>query len=135
MDKDNQLGGIDAHIGGKIQVRRNLLKISQKKLGEQLGVSFQQIQKFEKGANRVSAGQLFEIAKFLQVDLVYFFDGLPLGKRQPGFAEAQAKIAAPAVADTREGHELHAAFARIKNPKLRNKIVDLVKAVADSGSK
>jgi transcriptional regulator with XRE-family HTH domain len=135
MDRDEQLSGIDAHIGGKIQVRRNLLKVSQKKLGEQLGVSFQQIQKFEKGANRVSAGQLFEIAKFLQVDLIYFFEGLPLGKRQPGFAEGQARIAASALADTKEGHDLNAAFARIKSSKLRNKIVDLVKAIADSGSK
>jgi transcriptional regulator with XRE-family HTH domain len=132
---EQQHNAVDAHIGGKIQLRRNLLKLSQKNLGEHLGVSFQQIQKFEKGSNRVSAAQLFEIAKLLQVDISFFFEGLMPAKKQPGFAESQSRIAALALSDTREGHDLNGAFARIRNRKLRKHIIDLVRAIAESEPK
>jgi transcriptional regulator with XRE-family HTH domain len=135
MSTEQQPSTIDAHIGGRIHVRRSLLKLSQKKLGEHLGISFQQIQKFEKGTNRISAGQLFEIAKLLQVEVSFFFEGLASGKRHAGFAEAQSRLAALAVSDTHEGVALNSAFARIANPKLRKRIIELVTTIADSSPK
>lgn len=134
MDADKQPTAIDAHVGNRIRVRRSFLRISQEKLGERLGVSFQQIQKYEKGVNRIGAGQLFHIAKLLQVEPNYFFDGLPAVEAgEAGFAEGQTRIPPAGIEDTAEGLALNHAFARIKSHKLRRKVIDLVVAIADSG--
>jgi len=131
-DEDKQQGEIDAHVGNRIRVRRTFLRLSQEKLGEHIGVTFQQVQKYEKGANRIGAGQLLEIAKLLQVEPNYFFEGLIDHKgAEAGFAERQAAIQFD---ETIEGVALNRAFARIKSKKIRRKIVDLVAAFAEAES-
>ena len=132
MSQDKQETDVDAHVGNRIRQRRNELRLSQEKLGEHLGVTFQQIQKYEKGSNRIGAGQLLQIAKFLQVDPNFFYAGLE-PPAAAGFSEGQANILAGAMDETLEGHELNHAFARIKSKKLRRSVVDLVTAVANSG--
>lgn len=124
-ENDNSL---DAHIGERLRKRRTLLRVSQEKLGEQIGVSFQQVQKYEKGVNRISAGQLFHIATFLKVDVAYFYEGFDDADRASGFAEASS----PALDDASEGHAMLRALARIRDPKVRSRLVALVEALADS---
>ncbi len=133
MDAEQQPSAIDIHVGARIRLRRSFLRISQEKLGEQLGVSFQQVQKYEKGSNRIGAGQLFQIAKFLKVDPGYFFEGLPAAKATDvGFSERQSDMPSAGIEDTTDGIALNRAFARIKSSKLRRKLIDLVTAMADT---
>lgn len=116
---------LDVHVGNRLRTRRAFLRISQEKLGDHIGVTFQQIQKFEKGANRISAGQLFLIANLLKVDVNYFFEGLNSGFGEP-VAESISGDRAAA-----EGVLLNRAFARVSSPKLRQTIIDMVTAIAD----
>ncbi|HMN73539.1 MAG TPA: helix-turn-helix transcriptional regulator [Rhodoblastus sp.] len=133
MSADQQPTVIDTHVGNRIRLRRSFLRISQEKLGEHLGVSFQQIQKYEKGSNRIGAGQLFQIAKFLKVDPAYFYEGLPAAKAaDSGFSERQSDMPTAGIEDTTDGIALNRAFARIKSSKLRRKLIDLVTTIADS---
>ena len=133
MTAEKQPSSIDSHVGHRIKVRRTLLRMSQGKLGDRLGVTFQQVQKYEKGTSRVGAGQLFEIAKLLKVEPNFFFEGL-IEHSQPevGFAEAQSMIAPIGIEETVEGMALHRAFARIRSQKMRRRIVELVTTIADS---
>ena len=133
MTQEKQLSPIDVHVGNRLRVRRTFLHASQQKLGQQLGISFQQIQKFEKGQNRISVAQLFEIAKFLKVEPNFFYEGLA-GAAEPGFAEVQSQLPSTGIEDTVEGMALNRAFARIRNAKVRRRIIELVTAVADSSS-
>lgn len=124
---------IDRHVGARVRMRRMLTGMSQEKLGEALGLTFQQIQKYEKGANRISASRLQQISEALNTPLAYFFKGAPTsdGVAQ-GFAESGAEE--NQVNDfvmTAEGLSLNRAFARIADPKLRKKIVDLVTTLAE----
>ena len=133
MDAEQQLSLIDTHVGNRIKLRRSFLRISQEKLGDHLGVSFQQIQKYEKGANRIGAGQLFQISRLLKVEPSYFFEGLPAAKTaEAGFSERQSDLPSTGIEDTTDGIALNRAFARIKSSKLRRRLIDLVKAMADS---
>ena len=79
---------VDLHVGGRVRMRRKLLGVSQEQLADSLGLTFQQIQKYEKGANRISASKLWDIARFFKVDIDYFFQGL--ADAQPGMAEGDA---------------------------------------------
>jgi transcriptional regulator with XRE-family HTH domain len=125
---------IDKHVGARVRMKRMLSGMSQEKLGEALGLTFQQIQKYEKGANRISASRLQQISEALNTPLAYFFKGSPAsdGAPQGGFAESGAEESQ--LSDfvmTAEGLSLNRAFARISDPKVRKKIVDLVTALAD----
>ena len=88
-ERESRPSPIDVHVGSRIRLRRTLLGMSQERLGEALGLTFQQIQKYEKGANRISASKLWDIARFFKVDIGYFFDGLG-SSVQPGMAENEA---------------------------------------------
>ena len=133
MDAEQQPSTIDTHVGNRIRLRRSFLRISQERLGEQIGVTFQQVQKYEKGANRIGAGQLFQIAKFLKVEPGYFFEGLPASKSADvGFSERQSDLPAAGIEDTADGIALNRAFARIKSSKLRRRLIDLVTTIADT---
>src|SRR3954467_283133 len=125
-----QANAVDAHVGGRVRARRVLLGLSQEKLGALLGITFQQIQKYERGANRISAGRLFEIARILGVSLPYFYEGLTqeTARRSYGFAED----AAPAPTDfaSAEAAQLVAAYSRISDLKLRRQILELVKSLS-----
>ncbi|MGE3247741.1 MAG: helix-turn-helix domain-containing protein [Beijerinckiaceae bacterium] len=123
---------VDKHVGSRVRMRRVLLGMSQEKLGEALGLTFQQVQKYEKGTNRIGASRLQEISKTLQVPPSFFFDGLPSGEipRDAGFAdEGTARFVTDFVA-TAEGLQLNKAFAQIKDAKVRRRIIDLVIALA-----
>ncbi|BCH20263.1 transcriptional regulator [Mesorhizobium sp. L-8-10] len=122
---------IDVHVGSRIRLRRNMLGMSQEKLGENLGITFQQIQKYEKGTNRVGASRLQAIASILSVPVSFFFEDAP---GQIGEAKGLAEDATTFVVDflnSTEGIQLNRAFARISQPKVRRKIIDLVKALAE----
>ena len=125
---------VDKHVGARVKMRRLLMGFSQEKLGEALGVTFQQVQKYEKGANRIGASRLQQISKILQVPPSFFFEGAPGLVVQESAVLHEARPAADVVSDfvsTAEGLQLNRAFARIKNPRIRRRVVDLVIALAD----
>ncbi|MGO9132614.1 MAG: helix-turn-helix domain-containing protein [Methylovirgula sp.] len=129
---------IDRHVGSRVRMRRILLGMSQEKLGEALGLTFQQVQKYEKGTNRIGASRLQQISQTLNVPPAFFFDGAPTiedgvdSKPHPtGLAEDSPSTTF--VFDfiaTAEGLALNKAFARIQDPKVRKRIIDLVASLA-----
>jgi transcriptional regulator with XRE-family HTH domain len=126
----------DKHVGARVRMRRMMLSMSQEKLGDALGLTFQQVQKYEKGANRIGASRLQQIAHILQVPVSFFFEGAPsLGPQADGFAEAPSPTYVSEFLATSDGLALTKAFMRIEDPKLRRRIVDLVEQmVGDSAS-
>jgi transcriptional regulator with XRE-family HTH domain len=124
-------GQIDKEIGSRMRMRRMLIGMSQEKLGDMLGLTFQQVQKYEKGTNRISVGRMIDIAHVLGVEIGFFFEGLTGGKKGPGFGEpAQPPFVSDFMA-TQEGHQLMRAFTRIKSPKTRRAVVQLAAHLAD----
>lgn len=125
---------MDVHVGGRVRMRRMLLGMSQEKLGEQLGLTFQQVQKYEKGVNRIGASRLFEMAKVLGVPVQFFYDDAPFGvggaAAAPGFADRPNDSYVVDFLGTREGLELNKAFSRITDPKVRKAVCDLVRSLA-----
>ena len=115
---------IDQHVGERIRSRRAELGLTQEQLAEALEVSYQQVQKYETGANRISAGRIFELARKLRVDVSYFFDGLPLAApAEPAPMEHGGR--------QRSAIELVRKFAQIEDPQVRAAIAALVKAIVD----
>ena len=113
-------------------MRRMMLGMSQEKLGDALGLTFQQVQKYEKGTNRIGASRLQQISLILQVTVSFFFEGAPAPPGGPGgFAEASSPEYVQATLSTPDGLALVKSFSRIKNAKLRRRIVDLVEEMAD----
>lgn len=127
---------IDKHVGSRVRMRRMMLAMSQEKLGDALGLTFQQVQKYEKGTNRIGASRLQQISHILQVPVSFFFDGAPIIAGMPR-AEGVSEAPSPAyVSDflaTSDGLALTKAFMRIDDSKLRRRIVDLVEQIAGSG--
>jgi DNA-binding XRE family transcriptional regulator len=128
---------IDRHVGSRVRVRRVTLGMSQEKLGDALGLTFQQVQKYEKGVNRIGASRLQQISRILEVPPAYFFEGAPsfepATSQESGFMGVAEDSKANFVADflsTAEGLHLNMAFARIHDPKIRKRIVDLVCSLA-----
>lgn len=123
---------IDIHVGSRIRLRRNMLGMSQEKLGENLGITFQQIQKYEKGTNRVGASRLQAIASIMSVPVSFFFEDAPGqdGISRGGFAEDNAMALAAEFCSTPEGLQLNRAFVKVADPKVRRRIIDLVKSLA-----
>jgi transcriptional regulator with XRE-family HTH domain len=123
---------IDTHVGSRIRLRRNMLGMSQEKLGENLGITFQQIQKYEKGTNRVGASRLQAIASILSVPVSFFFEDAPGqdGVTRSGFAEDNSMALAAEFCSTPEGLQLNRAFVKVADPKVRRRIIDLVKSLA-----
>jgi transcriptional regulator with XRE-family HTH domain len=123
---------IDVHVGARVRLRRMLLGMSQEKLGEHLGLTFQQIQKYEKGINRIGASRLFDLSQVLGVPVQFFYEDLAVGRAgaSAGLGERPAESYAVEFLGSREGLELNKAFARISDPRVRRSIVDLVRAFA-----
>jgi transcriptional regulator with XRE-family HTH domain len=123
----------DKHVGSRVRMRRMMLSMSQEKLGDALGLTFQQVQKYEKGTNRIGASRLQQISHILQVPVEFFFEGAPSasgGARPEGMAEAPSPAYVSDFLATSDGLALTKAFTQIKNPKLRRRIVDLVEQIA-----
>ena len=121
----------DIQVGKRLRLRRGILGMSQENLAEILGVTFQQVQKYEKGINRVSASRLYEIAKALNVKVSFFFEGVEQGEDAYGFAENSDEYAAEDVKN-RESMSLLRAYYQISDPKIRKKALELIKSLADT---
>ncbi|MGD2024942.1 MAG: helix-turn-helix domain-containing protein [Methyloceanibacter sp.] len=125
---------IDAHVGSRVRLRRMLMGMSQERLGESMGLTFQQVQKYEKGANRIGASRLHHIAKILDVPVGYFFDEAPVVEERsttPCLSEPESEGFILEFLNTREGLELNRAFTKISSAKVRKCVVDLVRSLSD----
>ncbi len=128
---------VDAHVGSRVRLRRMLLGMSQERLGESMGLTFQQVQKYEKGVNRIGASRLFQISKILDVPVQFFFEEAPHvggdgGTAGRGMAEPDSEAFILEFLNSREGLELNRAFVKIADPKVRKSVVDLVRALSAS---
>jgi transcriptional regulator with XRE-family HTH domain len=124
---------IDKHVGSRVRMRRMMLSMSQEKLGDALGLTFQQVQKYEKGTNRIGASRLQQIAGILQVPVSFLFEGAPHegGSRGSGMGEAPSPAYVSDFLATSDGLALVKAFTKIKNSKMRRRVVDLVEQIAN----
>jgi transcriptional regulator with XRE-family HTH domain len=119
---------LDQQVGSRVRLRRLMLKLSQTDLADGLGLTFQQVQKYEKGMNRIGAGRLQQIAHILQVPVTFFFE-TPSPNPPPTLAQDQSLAKLNDFMATRDGLTLAKAFMRIGHPKLRRRIVDLVEEI------
>ena len=130
-----QPSSVDAHVGSRVRLRRMLIGMSQEKLGEMLGLTFQQVQKYEKGANRIGASRLYDISSILGVPVSYFFDDLSVenGARRTNGPSTGVDIeAGPYMMEflsSAEGFQLVRAFTKITDPRVRKRMLDLVKSL------
>jgi transcriptional regulator with XRE-family HTH domain len=121
----------ERHIGARVRMRRKMLAMSQTQLADALGITYQQVQKNESGTNRIGASRLQQISHILQVPVAFFFEGAPsLHSSADGMKEAPSPAYVSDFLATSEGLSLTKAFMRIKEPKLRRRIVDLVEEIA-----
>jgi len=126
---------VDTHVGSRVRLRRMLLGMSQERLGDSMGLTFQQVQKYEKGVNRIGASRLYQISKILDVPVQFFFEEAPhIGDGSParGIAEADSEAFILEFLNSREGLELNRAFVKIGDAKVRKSVVDLVRALSAS---
>lgn len=140
-DKESRPSPIDMHVGARIRLRRTLMGMSQERLGEALGLTFQQVQKYERGVNRVGASRLFDLSRVLDVSISFFFDDMPApvaglhGTHHTthvagGFAETQDGFgAADDTMNRRETLELVRAYYRITDTAVRKRVFDLIKSM------
>jgi len=139
QDDENGPDAVDVHVGARIRLRRTLLGLSQEKLGVAVGLTFQQIQKYERGANRVSASRLWQFSQILDVPVSFFFDDLPPELAARAGVAPQSTATAPvsndeAILFKRETLELLRAYYRITDPALRRRLYDMTKAIGASQS-
>jgi transcriptional regulator with XRE-family HTH domain len=137
-EKESRASPIDVHVGTRIRLRRTLLGMSQERLGEALGLTFQQVQKYERGVNRVGASRLFDLSRVLDVPIAFFFDDMPEPlaaahgaqsfRRVGGFAEAQEGFG-DEMMNRRETLELVRAYYRITDPSVRKRVFELIKSL------
>jgi len=136
-ERDARLDAVDNHVGGRIRLRRTLLGLTQERLGEALGLTFQQVQKYERGANRVGASRLHDLSRILEVPVGYFYDDLPAHAggttNRYGFAESSDGYGADDALASRETLELVRAYYRITDPGVRKRVFELVKSMAPPG--
>jgi transcriptional regulator with XRE-family HTH domain len=119
---------IDLHVAARLRMRRMMRGVSQEALAARIGVTFQQIQKYEKGHNRIGASRLFQLASALEAPMDYFFEGLPdTANREQAHENADA--AATAMLSTAEGVQMHLAFSRIRNAATRRRVIDLLATI------
>lgn len=131
---------IDVHVGGRVRLRRTLLGMSQEKLGEALGLTFQQVQKYERGANRIGASRLFDLSRVLDVPVSFFFDDMndDLKAQSPAQIAGLGALEEPPAhfehdpMAKRETLELVRAYYRITDPQVRKRVYELAKALADA---
>ena len=120
---------VDLHVGGRVRMRRKMLGVSQERLAEALGLTFQQVQKYERGSNRVSASKLYEIARFLSAPVSYFFDGLA-DPTTSGEGDGGSEQLVNDFLMTGEGLELASTFPKIQRQRVRRRILELVRTLA-----
>lgn len=123
---------VDVHVGSRVKLSRVMKGWTQEKLGENIGVTFQQIQKYEKGVNRISASKLQQISDLLHTPVAFFFEDAPFDPKSPGggLKESAPNEYVIDFLSSNEGLKLNRAFLQIKDQKIREKIIDLVQAIA-----
>lgn len=128
---------VDVHVGSRVRLRRMLIGLSQEKLGLSMGLTFQQIQKYEKGVNRIGASRLYKLSQVLDVPVQFFFEGMSSGNDQasPGLAEPDTESFLYEFLNTRDGLELNRAFIKVTDPEQRRSIVELVRAMGRKAGK
>ncbi|HEX4180393.1 MAG TPA: helix-turn-helix transcriptional regulator [Caulobacteraceae bacterium] len=133
IDSDRSPNPIDVHVGLQVRLRRKELKISQEKLAETLGLTFQQVQKYERGANRISASKLYEIARTLRVPMAWFFEGLsdPSEGRDDNAPPPDSASFAHEFLLTQEGIDLASLFPRLRQRRVRRRLVELVRSLTE----
>jgi transcriptional regulator with XRE-family HTH domain len=127
---------IDVHVGSRVRLRRTLLGMSQEKLGDALGLTFQQIQKYERGANRIGSSRLFKLSQILDVPVSFFFDDMPddVQKANRGLSDTPSEPFEADQLSKRETLELVRAYYKITQPKIRKHMFELIKSIAHSES-
>ena len=138
IDREGRPSPIDVHVGTRIRLRRTLLGMSQERLGEALGLTFQQVQKYERGVNRVGASRLFDLSRVLDVPISFFFDDMPdnlatsfggqPSRRPAGLTDAPDGFPDDTL-NRRETLELMRAYYRITDPNVRKRMFDLIKSM------
>ncbi len=138
IERESRPSPIDVHVGTRIRLRRTLLGMSQERLGEALGLTFQQVQKYERGVNRVGASRLFDLSRVLDVPISFFFDDMPEtlagsfgaqpNRRAAGLPEAGGGFPDDTL-NRRETLELVRAYYRITDPNVRKRMFDLIKSM------
>jgi transcriptional regulator with XRE-family HTH domain len=134
MSNERSSNAIDAYVGRRLKQRRDELGLSQEKLAQQLGISFQQVQKYERGFNRVGASRLFQIAEVMNVVTAYFFEGLETargGVAEENEIEGESPLSVAALLAAPGAMELLSEYAKIQSPQQRKKIVELVRIFAN----
>ena len=131
---------IDVHVGARVRVRRTLLGMTQTNLGDAIGVSFQQMQKYERGANRISASRLFDLSRMFDVPVQFFFDDMSTAVAASSPAQGGGKAKKlpsyePNPMTTRETMELVRAYYKIKDAEIRKRLYELTKALGAAASK
>lgn len=121
---------IDIHVGTRVRLRRQVMKMSQEKLGDQLGVTFQQVQKYERGANRVGASRLWKMSQVMEVPVGFFFDGLGHENAITEFAEDDQMPIVYDFINSTDGVNLAKAVSQIKNKAVRRQILELARSLA-----
>ncbi len=135
-DRESRPSPIDVHVGTRIRLRRTLMGMSQERLGEALGLTFQQVQKYERGVNRVGASRLFDLSRVLDVPISFFFDDMPdslagqsgMSRRGSGLSETQEGFGDNTL-NRRETLELVRAYYRITDPSIRKRVFELIKSM------
>lgn len=127
---------VDVHVGSRVRLRRMLVGISQEKLGDSMGLTFQQIQKYEKGVNRIGASRLFMLSQVLDVPVQFFFEGMPAIKDEKfaGIVEDDTEAYLYEFLNTRDGLELNRAFMKLGDPDTRRAVIELVRALGRGNS-
>ncbi|KQT43119.1 Cro/Cl family transcriptional regulator [Aureimonas sp. Leaf454] len=132
VESKKKANPVDIHVGSRVRLRRTMLGMSQEKLGEALGITFQQIQKYEKGSNRIGASRLQRICEVMKVPVSFFFEDAPGGSPNAnGFDEATGPDYVVDFLSTPEGLQLNRAFVRVRDAKVRKRIIDLVRSLGE----
>ncbi len=147
-EKESKQSPIDVHVGSRMRLRRTLMGMSQERLGEALGLTFQQVQKYERGVNRVSASRLFDLSRVLDVPISFFYDDMPEplanvyggqagsagSRRAMGFSEVQDGFGNDDTLNRRETLELVRAYYRITDTAVRKRVFELIKSLVPESS-
>ncbi|MGE0223779.1 MAG: helix-turn-helix domain-containing protein [Acetobacteraceae bacterium] len=137
-EREGRPSPIDVHVGSRIRLRRTLLGMSQERLGEALGLTFQQVQKYERGVNRVGASRLFDLSRVLDVPISFFFDDMPdslttsfgaPSSRRPSLMSEGSDVFGDDTLNRRETLELVRAYYRITDPSVRKRVFELIKSM------
>ncbi len=136
VNKKKSPNPVDIHVGSRVRLRRMLVGFSQEKLGGSMGLTFQQIQKYEKGVNRIGASRLFKLSQVLDVPVQFFFEGMPSAEISTNLGMAERDTAAflYEFLNTRDGLELNRAFIKVTDSSVRRSIIDLVRSLGRSNN-